>query len=540
MAVVNRSQYDVLRQRGGVTELTGWRLLRVSGADRVRFLHSQVTSDVRALEPGRSHLSALLTRSGKVRAFFHLLRRMDDVLLLAPAECSETVCTELEDAVIADQVEVELLPDVVLRLVLGPEAVRLRSRLPVDQQFPIRMAGEDGVVTWSAVPVSLPPLDLDLLDRLQVLAGFPRWGVDVDVSQLVMGTLLMERAVSLSKGCSLGQETVAKVMSGRGPAHRVMALEVLEGSSAAPPMVGERLEVGGKRAGVVLGTAELDGRWFVQVRLGRELCVVGRRLAVRGESWQGEVVVRELPVVPEQSRSDRATELYQRALAVHTHEDDTDGALDLLERSVVLDPKLADAYEAMGVLLGQQGDLEEAKQWMHRLLEVDSESIMAHTNLSRFLMQQGRIEEAEEHKRLAAEQSWRHAEREAAKRHDLEARRQAVEGDRQRREEMFRQVLELDPDDTLARFGLGELALERGDAGAATELLASVLERDPRHSAAYLALGRAHEALGEVAAAREVYERGVEVAASRGDLKVATTIQGRLAELAMPEPVPVG
>ena len=108
---------------------------------------------------------------------------------------------------------------------------------------------------------------------------------------------------------------------------------------------------------------------------------------------------------------------------------------------------------------------------------------------------------------------------------------EVVAEDRKRRAEMFRQVLELDPEDALGNFGLGELMVEEGQFADAVVHLERALAADPRYSAAILALGRAHEGACYLGLARETYRRGVEIAAAKGDLATANKMQESLAGL---------
>jgi tetratricopeptide (TPR) repeat protein len=114
---------------------------------------------------------------------------------------------------------------------------------------------------------------------------------------------------------------------------------------------------------------------------------------------------------------------------------------------------------------------------------------------------------------------------------DRRRRSETATADRERRAEMFRQVLAIDPDDALGNFGLGELLVEEGSYEEAVEHLQCALRADPRYSAALLALGRAHEGAENLAAAVETYRRGVDVAAAKGDLATANKMQERLAIL---------
>jgi tetratricopeptide (TPR) repeat protein len=156
---------------------------------------------------------------------------------------------------------------------------------------------------------------------------------------------------------------------------------------------------------------------------------------------------------------------------------------------------------------------------------------MAHTNKSVYFNQLGRNDEAEEEARLAAaksvERERRRQDQKALAKDDTDVQAQ----DRRRREEMFRQVLEIDPSDTLANFGLGQLWLETGRFEDSIDCLEAALVSDGDYSAAYLALGRAFEGLGDEDRALQTYKTGVDVAARRGDMKTANAMQERLANL---------
>ncbi len=246
-----------------------------------------------------------------------------------------------------------------------------------------------------------------------------------------------------------------------------------------------------------------------------------------GSRWSRKLtrMIRE-PMLPPPSREEMADRLTVAASAAFA-EDRTDRALELLERATTICPSWADAFESMGVILGRLGRHHEAIDQMHRLLVLDPSSVMAHSNLSLFHNHLGDIEAAERHLALATRGSFAGAvgidpvalaEQEAEKR----------EADQHRREEMFGRVLEIDPDDALAHFGLGELAGERGRFTRAVDHLEKAIAGDPTHSAAILALGAALEGLGDADRARDVYERGIEIAAKKGDLSVAQKMQERI------------
>jgi folate-binding protein YgfZ len=507
-------------------------VVELTGSHRERFLHSQVTSDVAGLPVGASQLSALLDRSGRLHGFFFVLKRSDRIQLLVPEEALQGVVEQLEEHIIADDVTVAVHQLPGLQLALGPEAVRFKDRLPDDTVFPIEAFTGRGFVTWSSHELPFEELDQDQLETLRLVSGLPLWGADASAGTLINETTLVDTAVSPTKGCFLGQETVAKVASHRGAAYQTVAL-LLDGTiDGVDDLIGARFAVGDRtRAGVVHASTRWGDDRVLSASLYRDLRVAGRRIECRFES--GATVrarVEPLPLVVPPPPEEHAEQLHLLAVTEFTADRDHD-AIQLLERAVVVCPWYADAYESLGVILGRMGRYDEAIRLMERLLELDPDSVMAHTNMSVYYNQLGQIEDAEREARAAAVAAARcraqgrehaDADRRTREQHAAELRR---------REDMFREILALDPDDALGHFGMGELCVERGQFEDAVLHLEKAIQVDQGYSAAYLALGRAWEGMREQERAREVYEAGVLVAAARGDLATANTMQGRLTAL---------
>jgi len=520
VVAVKASLSEGLEFDGRSAALPGWALVEVTGRHRERFLASQVTSDVVALEVGESQLSALLDRSGRLQAHFFIHKRADSIELLVPASVATSCIQRLDEHVIADDVSVQPLDVGPMRLALGPAAA---AECSGEDRFPVEGWGTRGFVTWSLESIPWPDLGQDELEDLRVLGGPPVWGCEVRSDQLINETVLLDAAVSFDKGCYLGQETVAKVASRRGAVRGPAILELIDSETSDGPYVGSRFAVGDKsRAGEVHAAAQSgDTRWLA-ASLHRELRVVGREIHCVFENG-GEVatVIHDAPLLPPPTRDEMADRLTTEASASFGR-DQTDRALELLERAIAISPAWADAHEAAGVILGRLGRHREAIEAMQRLLEIDPSSVMAHSNLSLFFNQLGDVEQAEHHLAMATRASM------GAPTIDTVRQSEEAEADRRRREGMFLQVLEIDPDDALAHFGLGELALERECFAEAIEHLEEAIVGDPTHAAAILALGAAHEALGHSDQARETYEKGIDVAAKKGDANTARKMQERI------------
>jgi uncharacterized protein HemY len=92
------------------------------------------------------------------------------------------------------------------------------------------------------------------------------------------------------------------------------------------------------------------------------------------------------------------------------------------------------------------------------------------------------------------------------------------------RAEMFRKLLEKDPDNPMILFSLGNELFKEGRYLEAREHLARAVENKPDYSVAYRTLGRAHYELHENAEARRVFTKGREVARENGDLQTVREI----------------
>jgi predicted Zn-dependent protease len=93
------------------------------------------------------------------------------------------------------------------------------------------------------------------------------------------------------------------------------------------------------------------------------------------------------------------------------------------------------------------------------------------------------------------------------------------------RAEMFRKLLDKDPENPMILFSLGNELFKEGRYPEAREHLARAVENKPDYSVAYRMLGRAHYELDERAEARRVFEKGREVAQDNGDLQTVREIE---------------
>lgn len=225
--------------------------VRVAGPDAPDFLQRMVSNDVEALAPGESCEALLLTAKARVLAPLRVWRRAeDDFLLLTEPGLGEVVRATLLRARFASKVEVE------------PE--EHESWLVLDDPNRGIPTAEYGVAAAEVLDERPDgePIDDDELERLRIEAGTARWGREIDERVLPAEAGLVERAVSLTKGCYPGQEPIAR-QHYRGRVNRTLRVLTLHGPT--PPYDADLVH-DGKPVGRV--TSAIDGLALGYVRVG--------------------------------------------------------------------------------------------------------------------------------------------------------------------------------------------------------------------------------------------------------------------------------
>lgn len=95
--------------------------------------------------------------------------------------------------------------------------------------------------------------------------------------------------------------------------------------------------------------------------------------------------------------------------------------------------------------------------------------------------------------------------------------------------DILKQMLEADPANSFARYGLAMEHVKSGDLAGAVAEFEALLERDPNYSAGYFHGGQTLEKMGNFDAARDMYKRGLAVTRdphARGEMQAALDILG--------------
>ncbi len=481
-----------------------------TGSDVVTFLDSQTTFDVTKMGEREFHLATFLDPQGKLETYGWLVKDQNKYSFLVPEKIIEETRSRLNRFLVSEDVEIEETGKANWHFLLGNK-----------DGIHGTIFDEDCIISTAPAETSVVPASG--VELWRKLSGWPSFDGSDYSRELVTNLRLFDLAVSMNKGCYPGQETVSKIATRRGAAYSPVLIETNEKIPAGPVLLSENK----------IGSAEESLAWnhkfYAPANLLRDFRVEGMKLNFEagGKLLQG--FVRYYPLLKGSSK-DKAQELYDSGLS-YFRSDDLVSAEKDLRRALDFDPGFADAYEALGVMLGRQDRYPEAITLMEKLTEVDPDSSMAHTNLSLFLMKTGKIEEAENHKSMATMKSFKKFGDEAKEKEATAQRAKAELEEWARREKMFREVLEIDPEDTLANYGLGSIAVEKGDWENARTFLESVLKADPKYSVAYLALGRAYKGLGLSAKAKETFSEGIKVAAAKGDFMPANQMQSEIDRL---------
>src|SRR3954465_4397038 len=100
------AEYQALRHSVGVLDLRFRSRLCLTGADRVRFLHGQVTNDVNKLKPGQGCYAALVNAKGKIESDLNIYSLENELLLDFEPGLTASLLSRFEKFIIADDVQV--------------------------------------------------------------------------------------------------------------------------------------------------------------------------------------------------------------------------------------------------------------------------------------------------------------------------------------------------------------------------------------------------------------------------------------------------
>jgi len=267
-----KEEYAAIQGSAGLSDLSFLSKIFFIGPDRRRFLNGLLTNDVAGLKPLAGLPACLLTPKGKLRADLLLYDLGSELLALARPSAAANLARDLSRIILLSQTTMEdSSRGFCLFYLAGPKALLVEKsvfgRLEAPRPYEVR-AGEwqgsrvwllseprlrpegclvlcpvkAGQALWQALteggrPLGLKPAGSQAFNALRLERGLPLFGVDMDQDTIPLEAGL-EEAISFTKGCYLGQETIARVKN-LGHINRILA--GLRVSGEAPPAPGTRV-----------------------------------------------------------------------------------------------------------------------------------------------------------------------------------------------------------------------------------------------------------------------------------------------------------
>lgn len=237
------SEYAAVREGGaGLVDLSTRARILVSGSEAMMFLNGLITNDVKALNEGEWMLAAFPNAQGRLLASARVLHRADGFLFDTESETREVVSKTLSRFTLAGDFHVTDLTDEtalvsvqggraseIIGEVLGQEPAGvergriinaewsgkalsvIRATHTAEDGFDGFVGAEQAAALWDALhQAGAQPVGFDALKILRVEAGLPRFGMDVDETNVVLEAG-QDEAVSFTKGCYIGQEIIARI-----------------------------------------------------------------------------------------------------------------------------------------------------------------------------------------------------------------------------------------------------------------------------------------------------------------------------------------
>ncbi|MFI5179027.1 MAG: YgfZ/GcvT domain-containing protein [Vicinamibacterales bacterium] len=321
-------QYRIIEAGAGWIDRADRGRLRFEGRDARTFLQALVTNDVAPLGAGEGADAAYLTPQGRMIAMPRLFCRGDDWLVeVAPGQAA-SLAARFDQLIFTEDVRVADVSAAIaeisvvgggsaasLERALGVEAARLASLETLghttvgdvliartddtpftafDLFFPL--AARDALIARLSAG-GVAAVAAELAEALRIEAGRPLFGVDMTEETIPLEAGLLDRAISTTKGCYVGQEVIIRVLHrGAGRVARRLVRLTFEPDTTNPPTAGTALIVADRETGRMTSAAisPASGRVIALGYVHRDAAVVGARVLARAEAGDRAAVISGL------------------------------------------------------------------------------------------------------------------------------------------------------------------------------------------------------------------------------------------------------
>ena len=437
------------------SELVSISYLEVEGTDAQSYLQGQTTQDISKFSFNEPFTNCVLDNAGRLLVVFSQRKFKENAWsLLVETSQANFLYERLEKYIISESVEISNPQNINQDypfLYLGPLVSQFFQ--PENNDYLLQVHGVTALLTsrkiqdWSFLKVTQPELFWKNFKSGQ--------GVTSINSELFTNTIYSEYALSLTKGCYLGQETVAKIVSRKGAAYYPTFLKV----SQDLEMKSIQLKSGESTFKLVGKIQSIDGCYLL-VLLPRELRIPGKELIVDvvevSESSINtfSATVMMAPMIPF-DQNQQKQDLYHLLLELSQQDELIEFAVSGLDVFLKNYPTHEDAWEMRGLLLSRLKRYQESIDCFESLSKLNPNSVMACVNLSRIYGELGEIQKAEDYKAEGIVRSF--YANAAAVKAEVPLNKPAAD---ESTIKMFLDVLEIDPEDKFALYQLAKIYAE--------------------------------------------------------------------------------
>ncbi len=260
------AEHLAVRSDVGITDISFQGVLELTGEDRASFLHRLISNDVENLSVGDGNYATLLTHRGKIIADINVYNLEESIYLITAPQAIDSLFTELDKYIIADDVELKKVTDVGIIGVVGPKASELvesvlntenldslteygsvsvefntdrilciRSDFFGGMGFQIITSSGNLEELWNSLTSNrsnVTPFGYQTQESLRIEAGTPLYSKELTDSVIPLEAEL-DYAIDFEKGCYIGQEIVAR-MKYRGHPNRLLRGIEIKSESLIP------------------------------------------------------------------------------------------------------------------------------------------------------------------------------------------------------------------------------------------------------------------------------------------------------------------
>ncbi len=278
--------YDAIANGVGIATLDDRLIVRIIGDDRIPFMHGMCSNDIKGLATGAVAPALILTEHARIIADFFVYAEADALLIEIDRALWPKARAHLEKFLVADDVEFEELENLGVIDLEGPAAAQMVATVggsAAESLPPWRHAEFDGTRVanlprlggpaftlfverariasmidslnargLSAGVREIAPVGAETLEIVRVEHGIARVGVDTAEKTIALEARL-DAAISFSKGCYLGQETIERATARGGLKKKLFGLRI-EGNRL--PLAGCAIMLEGKEVGRLTSVVE--------------------------------------------------------------------------------------------------------------------------------------------------------------------------------------------------------------------------------------------------------------------------------------------